>query len=423
MTTTERPDSLKTYLIYFDEYGTNGELSSNFLWKNTRTVGHNLPRWRRVIALHQNATTELSGTKLSYKRVFGTITTRIVDSSSGGYDDTYISRGIHLPGPGPSIGLSVAPDQSAADNVALTNFVKKARAAQRTLQGGVVLAEIRDTIRLVKRPLKSLRDYTSKRISELEKVRTRRRIKVSDLTRRRRDALRAVSGQWLETSFGMIPFVSDINDAASLLWEVATQSKHATKPVRGVGSQSIEEDGGVQSSGAGFLYDGMAQFRLKGTVSVRYYGQVKVEIPQISNPSSLLQGAGLTLTDFVPTLYEAMPWSFLIDYFSNVGEILEAFTFARSNLAWVSRGTLNEVSSFYTDLRPVNTNYSSGNYSRISSGTPGYVMWTKRTINRAVYDGDLIPSLEFSLPGKNSLKWLNIAALIGSRKSLTPFIN
>jgi hypothetical protein len=416
----ESRDGLETSLLAYDEYGTVFQTANRFSWKNERTVGHNIPYYKRMLRNHLSATTDMVGSKVTYSRVFGEIRNNRSEPGPFGYSDDYISRGIHLPGPGPSIGLIQGPDQSSADNIAKMKFIKKARAAQRSLMGGVVLAELRETIHLVKRPLDAMRTYIDQRVLELEKTRRRK-----FFPRRRTNAQgtlrRAVSDQWLETSFGIRPFISDVNDATTLLWKVATDALHTTKYVQGKGQASIEEDGGLQSSGFGSLYDGQGTLKLRGQYDVRYYGVVNVDVPQVNDPSSWQQQLGFTLSDFVPTLWEALPWSFLIDYFTNVGEFLEAFSFSRSNLRWINKGEKTQVSNYYVDLRPVQLPLQAGAVTITVSGSPGYVKWNRSSIHRAVHDGDLIPSLEFNLPGANSLKWLNIAALVASRRSLTPF--
>lgn len=388
-----------------------------YSWADSRTVEQNLANYKYLIWTHQNATTEMLGTRLSYKRRFGEIK-RVIIPAPPNQDlvTTLTSRGIHLPGPGPGLSFTVGLDQSSANNIALMKFIKYARKAQRSLQGGVAIAELKETIHLVKNPLFAMRKYLSERIFDLEKGRRRK-----FFPRKRKDRqgalLRTVSDQWLETSFGIRPFMSDIADASQLLWKTATDAFPPSKAITAKGLSHVVESQGLNTSGMGEFWDGQGELIVHGDIKVRYYGDVVVAMPSFGNPKGFIQQAGLSVDNFVPTLWEALPWSFLVDYFTNVGEILEAFSFSRADLRWISRGSLVQVSNTFVDLKPRDSSYPFTS----SSGTPGYVEWTKRSIHRERYTGSLIPSLEFSLPGKDSIKWLNIAALIGSRKSLTPY--
>lgn len=111
------------------------------------------------------------------------------------------------------------------------------------------------------------------------------------------------------------------------------------------------------------------------------------------------------------TTWELIPWSFLIDYFVNVSDIIQAFCTSTRGVAYVSKSQImtrgrKQVGS---------TVATAGTQYKITENVPRVVTSTKRSVVR---DGSPlgIPSVVFSLPG-SSVRYLNIAALIASFKS------
>jgi len=113
-----------------------------------------------------------------------------------------------------------------------------------------------------------------------------------------------------------------------------------------------------------------------------------------------------------------IPYSFLVDYFSNAGDIVYALSNPASSLAWCEKGTLEEAScevSVQGCRLPVlqtGERYFGGGMNNAASGSA-----SKRYVHRGPYNGSLMPSLQLQLPGFG-LKWLNMAALAVTHSSV-----
>jgi len=119
---------------------------------------------------------------------------------------------------------------------------------------------------------------------------------------------RSLSDLWLEFWFGWKPLVSDIYTACEALQEPLPRTR-----IRGRAGQTIAYgyDSGAHST---------EYFAGTGTCEVRLGCDVV-----ISNPNTrLLQQMGLLNPAVV--VWDAIPWSFVIDWFWSVSAVLNAFT-------------------------------------------------------------------------------------------------
>jgi hypothetical protein len=120
---------------------------------------------------------------------------------------------------------------------------------------------------------------------------------------------------------------------------------------------------------------------------------------------------GFSPKDFLPTAWELIPYSFLVDYFSNIGGIIYGMSNLFTNLAWHNSTVRKELK-----FRQWGTEYPLPGLVRIT-GAYAKCVTSKVSVERSKYTGHGVPSLAFKIPGFRSLKWLNIAALVASRKS------
>jgi hypothetical protein len=299
---------------------------------------------------------------------------------------------------------------TSADNQARSRFYKKARNTLTSFQGGVFLGELREAIQLLK-PTKSalmrgIEDgylgAVKRRIEGLNK----RRLPASLRNRTLKVKKDILAETWLEYSFGLSPLVSDLDAARR---EIARYASHKAFSVRIQAGGSEEE---MSSADAGALTStwGSVSYRVarRYKVDVRYIGAVGIETG--FGQRSIRQSLGLTWDQFVPTMWELIPYSFLVDYFANVGDLVSAASFPKSSFRWYLRGTKWEnththVSGPFT--RPQNTSqtvYSGG-------GFVGQSTLKRYGVNRTPLSGSPpIPSLVLKVPGLPR-QFFNLAAL------------
>jgi hypothetical protein len=145
-----------------------------------------------------------------------------------------------------------------------------------------------------------------------------------------------------------------------------------------------------------------------------YYGALLAEG---SGTQFNLDAFGLNLDQFLPTIVELIPYSFLADYFANIGNIVEAVSFNTARLRyWGASHVARRF--FVAEVISDGTNKSDPSYisSYVSAGK------TVATVNKfdRVEFPSLVPSLNFHIPTYANI-WANISALAYQHRSIVPF--
>jgi hypothetical protein len=396
----------------FNEDISISESYSSDTFKSEVDGGKN-PRWKEDIFFGRNAGTNLVGTK---------IRARIKRSSAG------LEKILTLPRtpfptelrfaefesrnfvPVPDPITTALLSEVLANNLALENYVKKIRRHQTTIESGVVIGETLRTIRLIKNPVLAFRKGVRSYYNRLKKIGP----KTKRLSRKRKREI--LADTWLEFSFGWKPLFTDIDSAAEALANSRYMTDKHWKMVTGVGGEKDSSTADPTSLGSSVAsYD--AALLQSNEVTVKYYGQVDLGSYALSNRRRV----GLDMSNFLPTAWELLPYSFLIDYFANVQEIVSAASLARSSVRWTMKTVIKESVSQLVNyqLTPPDIADPLRHWS-VMYGTPGASKITTTTIVRNPYFGTLVPTLRFSLPGSGA-KWLNMAALFAGGKALSRF--
>lgn len=379
---------------------TNNVLSGT----NTRTDGGSVPGYRQRIAQGIDATSSLSGTKYTVAISNGSLEHTWFRSSDRNYIRYARTGNITNPAIPGSTGFAV----TVADNQAISSFISAARQVQTSIQGGTVLGELRETLQMIRRPAMALRKGLSDYLVTLRK-------------RRRGSAkhrARVAAGTWLEYSFGWTPLIRDIDAAAKAL-ATDYSLRREIVPVRGFG----RDDRLLTSSSNEFQDIGtlkwMIHIRKTETVYVIYRGGVLCEV---DNPLLMrAQNFGFMPKDFVPTLWELIPYSFLVDYFTNIGDILSCWSFGSSNFSWKNRTEVRSTKELRTTT-PGSKPFLGGGYElKVNHLASGSSEAEVRTVQRSRHEGALIPSLGFQIPGVGSRRWINLSALAAQHRRLVPY--
>lgn len=304
---------------------------------------------------------------------------------------------------GTSIYLPVASDPGApiasvANTAALTRLSKRISDEMTTFQGGVFAGEIKETVHMIRHPLQALR---SGLIGHLQLVAKR-----AKRIRKVKNMAKMVAATWLETSYGLRPLLADIDDASDVLAQFLVNPRSREfKTLTAYGSDERAVDERITNVNMSFAGTIWAHVVRKRTYTVKYLACIGV---QSSVRPQAFQKVGITFANFVPTLYELIPYSFVVDYFSNFGDIVSGLANLSANVRWVMRWDIDEdIEEGFPYQIPLQPN--SGVAYQTCSG--GYQRFGKRTINRGLYQGSLIPDFRFEIPGTSSLKWANLAAL------------
>lgn len=180
---------------------------------------------------------------------------------------------------------------------------------------------------------------------------------------------------WLEYWFGWAPLVGDIDACVDVLTS-------APPPLILTGSATRRiAEGGVVNGGGQLL-----TFQYTGKAVVKQYARVRIE-----NPNALLrQQAGLT--NAAEIAWAIVPFSFLVDWFGNVGDVLRARTDFSGLVIEEAYATAH-------------CKLQSAQSQAWNAGTPWYRKWSG--MNQQVCTRRILrivgPQLQFKLPQRLSV--------------------
>lgn len=136
-----------------------------------------------------------------------------------------------------------------------------------------------------------------------------------------RTVAKDASELWLSFQFGVAPTVRDVNSAIDSIRNYLERSDHSvrfsssSKPVRRLEGRSNQTIG---LFGSDFWYS------IQNVHEVSYRCIAGFDVfPKSANGYSLSEQFGLSFPDMVSAAWELAPFSWVVDYFANVGHLLE----------------------------------------------------------------------------------------------------
>lgn len=421
----------KRWEAHYAIYRGNGSLKyqtdigpTSYLYNSSSLSGVTNPNWRSQVRRKTNASTPFSATKQSHntKPYYLDYEQWSPTYDFGTADTRWVYWGYPYPYQRSSSNFATSDKDSAltkANNRAVSNFVNKARDYQSLAQGGMLLGEIRDTIAQIKRPLNGIRTGVDRYRRHVKKRATYRsgKPKFDNL----RNLSQMVSDTWLEYSLGWKPFAADVKGAVDRICDWSGEDLNDSKEISGYGEEtvsSVQKRSHSTTYLGPFLMDEVATY----TVKVKCAGRVGTRANAIGYTA---QRIGLDPSEYVPVVWELIPYSFIVDYFVNVGDIISAYSFNRSSIWWSYKVTKEIIQSDYTNwyntyrVPEFRLYYSGGKwhqiFRRINARQPGAISSEWKSVVRDAEVGSLIPTLEFSIPGA-STQWLNLATLFNASR-------
>lgn len=304
---------------------------------------------------------------------------------------------------------------SNAESQARAKLFKAVRDAETKLQGLVFLGELRETLRMLRRPLEGLQDLIQDYLTRAQAL--KRGKKPSQ--RRRYD--QNLSKLWLEYAFGWTPLLADVEaarNAYNALFRKERQVKFS------VGGKDFYRRA-PNAYGTTCIMDGWPSYIrldtgdvIHQTEIIRYRGVVRATAT--TTAQDRLARFGFSVKEFLPTAWELLPWSFLLDYFANIGDILEASVTDTSKVIWVSKSRVRiQDTERWGEFHNPKSEIGSGNVSSHSTNR-GFVKYRQRYVQRWASPGVNLPELTFRLP-HSPRKLVNIVALLDlMRRSAHP---
>lgn len=393
----------------------------------TRDDGYKLKDWRKRIAAGDSAITTLSGTKTEIQFARGTNHRAVVSFLKYGTSNLWKDVEFTLSG-FPSLARSqagltatVSADKNKARAKAVKAFYKVVKDFNQSFDGGVALAELRETLHMLRNPGANLkRLFAEDYVGPLAK-----RYKGWRKTNQKQELLRAIRSEYLQQVYGWMPLLSDIDAARETLSrineEAVTRHKFTVTGYDEASKPSQALNGGGD---AWWWHYGVADEKARW--KARFHGLLERKIDGF-DPKALasyrLQQAGLTLSQFVPTLWEWLPWSFLADYFTNIGDILEQSYVDTGAVRWCEYTELEWQDRVVTVIpnEQAFKSYLDPLTSRLKLWKPGV---SSRIVTRKSYfqryaDVPAVQDFAFELPGRPQ-QWTNMLALWSQANDVYP---
>lgn len=362
------------------------------------TYGANLPNWRELLQSGNSATTTLVGVRYSSKA--SELRQDVVGKGPAkgfGRIATGFSPQHYFPAP------PLATVDSVAEQKAASSFLADYLKATQSWKGGATIAEFSETINMLANPIDSLYKRTITfvgSVGRLKRVYKRDPIRYGKLL-----------GQlWLAYAFGIAPLVGDVNDAYAAVKSLSEDLGAVdTKRIIGSGYNKVILNStlGETVSYADYCFADRTLFVENG---VRYLGAVRCTPP---GPAAIAEDFGVGFADILPSVWEGIPWSWLVDYFVNVNEMLESIRLAFADFAWLNRTVRNRAVQYWTAVRPADSN---SYYDVTASGGQGY--YQSKVVVRVATTVPY-PSWRFRIPGLPR-QFANVSALVLAIKGSKP---
>jgi len=412
----------------FDDVGTGSQFAnthsqqtdtSTFYKGTVGMTGERNPFWKDQIRHEQDATTAFSGTmlsghsglcfasaKLAYHDIAVGINTR---------ESKWKYRGFLSYPIVPSTFTSLPGDiQARVLNRCIARFLENCTSVRSSIEGGQDFGEYKETLRTILNPLGSLRNKIGSYFSSLRKAKKRYR---------NPETLRKVLGDtYLEFRFGINPLVSDV---ASLIAD-AGRFRFPTYPVSGKAHEKYDATASTQGMSLLQFPNGCTMQLNKHTeYRVRYKGAIRSGA-QASGQLSWAQSLRLLPEDWLPTAWDLLPFSWVADYFTNIGEIFNALSFVEGNIVWGCRtdriiNTVKYEGLTAATLSPPNPAiWATTANESFAHGGESEFRYTSVQRSKLSH-GDFLPAFVFRIPGGKYPYFNMTAVLSGYVRNLVPF--
>lgn len=392
--------------------------------------GSKVNGWRKLIAEGANATSAYSRSgaflvsSVPGDAVFSGSFLHQTSVAPAAYTEGWLPtweslKGFAIPMTIPS-HLTVSSDKANA--AALTETYNKVLQAQRQLNGSAAVAEFAETLHMFGRPFKSIVDLTHRHLNRLTKE--RRRLK-GPVTRKKEDWADIVSSSYLEYAFGLAPLINDTKAVAEALarWNFEGKDDILIPKTKAIGRGS---DTSSLSTVTETGFDSPSRFlafivtKKKVTEARAQYvvGLSATLQADFQSNERLIQLLGFSPSDWLPGLYEGVPWSWLLDYVTNVGDVLQAACTSTADVKWISKTLVTrteEDTSINCNTGLLKTYASNGCRGPNFKGHGGRFKIVSQSMVRTKPTSLGIPPLVLEFPNR-ATQFINMGAVLLQRK-------
>lgn len=389
--------------------------TSYLTWISTKE-GSTVPGYKKKIAAVTSATSPYSRKDTTidqgyFRGIVSWVRLGVVVTEDL-YDETKVNQ---LP-------TQTPVNTSKVYNTALGNFLANANEVVSPFKGMTFLAELRETLKMLRNPASALRDGFSAYLKRAHDIRRRlghppggNRHSIANWRRKAKEANKVLANSWLEYCYGWRPLMADVASACNAY--STFQSKVDT--LRVYGKSEDRSNGSTTTVNSILVTNAFMSIittkKYSGTKCV-FRGVVKNSYRGVDTTTAneIIRLSGFRLEEFIPTVWELIPYSFVVDYFSNIGDILNGMHALSMDFAWLSAST--KVTNVCESNQRLDEAYARAGLktsfvSASHTSRPGKVTTTFYTRVNPVLG---LPSLQLELPSSN-WQWSGLAALIASK--------
>lgn len=227
----------------------------------------------------------------------------------------------------------------------MTEAVTKAMANvnKPVVQGLAFLGEIQETIDLLRHPFAALTKLFRKPIRKYGSKKSRRG-RPTSWQIDRNEAIGAIASQYLAFQFGVLPTMHDIEGIVEALVHRHPEALRQTARGKVTDSRS--------SYSWGYATTGFVEAGMRTTIDEEV--TVRAGVLYAFKGESAVSALGVRLADIPSAAWELLPWSFVIDWFSNVGDVVAGLTAMCTNdllTQWVTISRKQTVTRLITSSR------------------------------------------------------------------------
>lgn len=383
------------------------------------SVGYKNPNWRDQVRKLENACTSYTGIDYSddprpFVSLYQAVTYR--RQSDGAIVYAVASAGFSGLTSVTCPAYSDPPSSVVTDvtNRCIKDFLKSVDSAQSSLEAGQDIGEWKQTLESVHHPLNSLKTYILNYFPTLKK----RARKYKDP----KSLKKVLADTYLEFHFGWQPLVTDVSQAIADIGRF----RFPAIPVHGKAKVAYNRTSSTILGGYDDPITHTHSYTETSTYEVRYKGMLRPRNLGSDGRLSLAQSLQLTPDKWLPTAWDLLPYSWMSDYFINIGDIISGLSSAMSiDLAWGVNTTRHHIDRHYLEVSMPDPYIQEPGYdmvyheNSVHGGTCD--TWAKKVERAPLVTADLIPRLEFSIPGSKYPFYNMGAILLQQSKPLVPF--
>lgn len=224
------------------------------------------------------------------------------------------------------IGFGTPPVYNTkANDLAVGDLYSSVRDARSQFKGMTFLAELTETLALVRFKGSSIVKLVKQYSSESKKIQ-----KTANKTKR----LAQLSDAYLEYTFGWVPLIYDMRDLGRTISSLSRQMPTIRVHAKGIYSHATTSNSVGDFSLVTSESLGKYRYESEARSETYYTGGLYLPSPAKENLGEMF---GFTPEEFVPTLVEIFPFSFLLDYFSNFSDVVNAHSTYEPKFSYLSR--------------------------------------------------------------------------------------